>query len=252
MMKRGVFLLVAAMMIAGPTMAQQERSFIREGNALFNAQKFEEAEVSYRKALEQKDRSYLAAFNLADALFQQGKYDEAMQQYTSLAKDADDPELLGELFHNMGNTLLTQGKLDECIEAYKQSLRNRPSALDTKYNLEYARKLKKEQEEKEQDQQNKDNKDQDKDQQDKNQDQQDKEQQDKDQQDKQQQDSKDQQQEPKDQQSQPQPNEAKISPEDAKRLLNALEAEEQKTQEKVQKEKAEALKAKRMKIEKNW
>jgi tetratricopeptide (TPR) repeat protein len=242
------------MAAVAPSIAQQERRLVREGNDLFGAGKFEEAEVQYRKALEREEASRVAAFNLADALYKQKKHDDALQQFTNLAANEKDKQRLGEIFHNIGNTLLEQNKLDECIEAYKQSLRARPASPETKYNLEYARQKKQEQEnqDKQQDQDKDQNKDQDK-QQDQNKDQnkdQDKQQdQNKDQkqdQDKQQDQKQDQKQ---DQEQQPG---AKISPEDAKRLLNALEAAEKETRERVQEEKAKVLQAKRAKIEKNW
>ena len=217
--------LIAAVVISFPSVAQQERKFIREGNDLFDKQDFEKAEVEYRKALDTEVKSYEGAFNLGDALYKQKKFDEALQQFQSLAQNEKDKEKLGELYHNIGNTLLAMNKLDESIEAYKQSLRNRPNSQETKYNLEFARKQK-------QDQQNQDQtQDQNKD---KNKDQQNKDQQNKDQQ-------------QQEQQAQP-----KISKEDAQRLLEALEADEKKTQEKVQKDKVQAQKAKKMKIEKNW
>ncbi|MDR0766283.1 MAG: tetratricopeptide repeat protein, partial [Odoribacteraceae bacterium] len=143
-MKKRIVIWIVTLAACSPLMAQQERRFIRGGNDLFHTQKFEEAEVQYRKALEKEDKSYEAAFNLADALYKQKKYDEAFQQFSSLAKDQVDKEYLGELYHNIGNTLLAQNKLDECIEFYKQSLRNRPNSQETKYNLEFARKMKQE------------------------------------------------------------------------------------------------------------
>ena len=158
--------MIAAVVISLPSAAQQERKFIRGGNDLFNKQDFEKAEVEYRKALDTEVKSYEGAFNLGDALYKQKKFDEALQQFQSLAQNEKDKEKLGELYHNIGNTLLAMNKLDESIEAYKQSLRNRPNSQETKYNLEFARKQK-------QDQQNQDqNKDQNKDQQDQNKDQQ--------------------------------------------------------------------------------
>ncbi|MDR0543873.1 MAG: tetratricopeptide repeat protein [Odoribacteraceae bacterium] len=266
-MKKKIMIGIAALALCAPAIAQQERRFIRGGNNEFHAQKFEDAEVQYRKALEKEEKSYAAAFNLADALYKQKKYDEALQQFSSLAKEQEDKENLGELYHNIGNTLLAQNKLDDCIEAYKQSLRNRPNSQETKYNLEFARKMKKEQENKDENKdqdkdQNKDqNQDQNKDEnKDQNKDQDQNKDENKDQDQNKDQDKKDDQEKNRDQnqnqddkpQEQPQQQEAKISPEDARRLLKALEAEEQKTQDKVQKEKAEALKAKRMKVEKNW
>ena len=162
--------MIAAVVISLPSAAQQERKFIRGGNDLFNKQDFEKAEVEYRKALDTEVKSYEGAFNLGDALYKQKKFDEALQQFQSLAQNEKDKEKLGELYHNIGNTLLAMNKLDESIEAYKQSLRNRPNSPETKYNLEFARKQKQDQQN--QDQNQDQNKDQNKDQQDQNKDQQ--------------------------------------------------------------------------------
>lgn len=253
--------------------AQQERKFIREGNGLFNGQDFEKAEVEYRKAIDKKALSFEGGFNLGDALYKQKKYEEALQQFSSMAKEEKDKERLGELYHNIGNTLLAMEKTEESIEAYKESLRNRPGSAETKYNLEYARNKQQQQQDQDKDnqdkqdnkdnqdqkdQQNKDNQDQnkdqnqdqkDQDQKDQNKDQQDKDQQNKDQQDQ----NKDPNQDKQDQQQQqPQEQQGKISKEDAARLLEALQNDEKNVQEKVQKQKAQEQKAKKMKIEKDW
>lgn len=256
--------------------AQQERKFIREGNGLFNGQDFEKAEVEYRKAIDKKALSFEAGFNLGDALYKQKKYEEALQQFSAMAKEEKDKEKLGELYHNIGNTLLAMEKTEESIEAYKESLRNRPASAETKYNLEYARHKQQQDQNKDdqnkddqdnkdnqdqQDQQNKDqqdqNKDQDKDKQDQNKDQQDqnKDQQDKDKQDQnkdQNKDNKDNKDKQDQQQQQPQEQQGKISKEDAARLLEALQNDEKNVQEKVQKQKAQEQKAKKIKIEKDW
>ncbi|WP_251620808.1 tetratricopeptide repeat protein [Odoribacter lunatus] len=254
-----------------PAAAQQERKLIREGNKLYEGQGFEKAEVEYRKALDKKADSFEAAFNLGDALYKQEKYDEALRQFAALAEKTTDKERLGQLYHNIGNTLLSMQKTDESIEAYKESLRNRPSSEETKYNLEFARQ-RKQQEQQNQNQDNKDNKDnkdnqnQDKQNQnqDKNQDQnKDNKEQDKQDQNKQDQDKQNNQDQDKNQQNQdkqerdkgqqqPQEQQGKISKEDAQRLLEALQNDEKKVQEKVRKEKVQQQKAKKQKIEKDW
>lgn len=264
-MIRFVFLIMLGIPAFLPAVAQQERKFIREGNELFEKQDFEKAEVEYRKAADKKADSFEAAFNMADALYKQKKYDEALQQFSALAKEEKNKERLGEIFHNIGNTLLAMEKTDESIEAYKESLRNRPDAEETKYNLEFARYQQQQQQNEDQnkDDQNQDNQDQNKDQ-NKEQDQQNKDQKDqdqqkdqqnKDQQDQQKDQNKDQQKDGqnKDQQDQQQqPQQGKISKEDAERLLEALQNDEKNVQEKVQKQKAQEQKAKKMKIEKDW
>lgn len=275
-------------LICASLFAQEERKIIRNGNDLFENNDFEKAEVEYRKALETKDDSYEAAFNLGDALYKQKKYEEALQQFANLAEKETDKQRLGELYHNIGNTFLAMNKLDESIEAYKKSLLNRPTSQETKYNLEFARQQqqqnqnqqnqnnqnqqnqdKQNQDKNQQDQQNQDQQNQDKnkqDQQNQNKDQnqnnqnqqnqdkqnQDQQNQDKNKQDQNKQDQQKDQQKGKEQQGEGQQQEGKISKEDANRLLEALENDEKKTQEKVQKQKAEEQKSKKMKIEKNW
>lgn len=260
-----LMILIFVVMAALPAAAQQERKFIRGGNELFEKQDFEKAEVEYRKAADKKGNSFEAAFNMADALYKQKKYDEALQQFSTLAKGETDKERLGAIYHNIGNTLLAMEKADESIEAYKESLRNRPTAEQTKYNLEFARHKQQQDQNKDNQDQNKDQKDQ-KDQDQKDQeDQKDQQNQDKKDQDKKDQDKKDQEQQNKDQQNQnkdqnkdkkdqqqQQPQEGKISKEDAERLLEALQNDEKNVQEKVQKQKVQEQKAKKMKIEKDW
>ncbi|WP_372752421.1 tetratricopeptide repeat protein [Labilibaculum sp.] len=241
--------------------AQKERKFIRNGNDLFEGNEYENSEVEYRKALDKKINSYEAGFNLGDALYKQKKYDEALKQYQALTVSEQDPKKLGDIYHNIGNTLLMNRKIDESIEAYKESLRHNPNSQETKYNLEYARRMKQKQEEekKKQDQkqdQNKDQKDQNKKDQDKKD--QNKQDQDKKDQDKKDQDKKDQENQenkPGDQDKKkgdPEEQESKISQQDANRLLEALENDEKQVQEKVQKAKAAAQKAKKTKITKDW
>ena len=248
-MVKSMIITVVTLLAAWPAIAQQERKFIREGNELFEKQDFEKAEVEYRKAADKKANSFEAAFNMADALYKQKKYDEALEQFSALAKQETDKERLGEIYHNIGNTLLAMEKTDESIEAYKNSLRNRPASEQTKYNLEFAGH--KQQQDQQNQDQNKDNQDQNKDQ---NQDQQD---QNKDQQNKDRQDQNKDQQNKNDQnkdqhQQHPQQQQGKISKEDAERLLEALQNDEKNVQEKVQKQKAQEQKAKKMKIEKDW
>lgn len=260
-MVKVVMVMILLLGAVGHATAQQERKYIREGNDLFEQQDFEKAEVEYRKAADKKADSFEAAFNMADALYKQKKYEEALEQFSALAEQEKDKKRLGEIYHNIGNTLLSMEKTEESIEAYKESLRNNPTSEQTKYNLEYARHMQQQQQQQQQNQENQDNQEQNQDQQD--QDQQNKEQQNQDKQNQEQQDQQQQNQEQqnKDQQNQDQqqqnqqqaqPQEGKISKEDAERLLEALANDEKQVQEKVQKQKAQEQKAKRLKIDKNW
>ncbi len=227
---------------------QAERKYIRQGNKLYEKESYDDSEVQYRKALEKDEQSFMGEFNLADALYKQEKYEEAISKFNRMAENESDKAGLGALYHNLGNSLLQSGQLEPSIEAYKNALRNNPDDLETKHNLAYAQSLLQQQQQ--QQQQNKDQQNQDQQQQDQqNQDQQNKDQQQQDQQQQDSQENEQQQQQQQDQQEQEQQQVEKISKEDAERILEALKQDEQKVQEKLKKQKAQA---KRIRVLKDW
>jgi Ca-activated chloride channel homolog len=234
------FLIIAVSITA---VGQNERKFIRSGNKLFldavkdttrlDTALFRKAETEYRRALDKRPGNTQWEFNLADALYKQMQFKEAETKFDELSEKLETPEEKARALHNLGNSQLVQQQIDQSIESYKKALRKNPNDLDTKYNLAYAQMLKKKQQE-QQDQQQQE-------QQNENQ----QEQQDQDQQQQQQQ-----QQNQEQQQQQQQQQQIKISKQDAEQLLQALQNDERKIQEKVKKEKADQ--ARPLKAEKEW
>ena len=227
-------LLLAGLFAALPAclMAQRtDRFYLRSGNRHYVDSAYVEAEVDYRKALEMNPRSTEARFNLGNALLQQGKANEAMEQYEAVTQTEKDPQKLAKAYHNMGVVLQGSKQYAPCIEAYKRSLRYNPSNDETRYNLALAQHLLEQQQQQQNDQQ---------DQQDK-QDQQQQQQQQQNQQD--QQDKQDQ-----PQKQQPQNQEGQLSKENAQQLLNAAMQDEQQTQEKMQ----QMQQVQGRKLDKDW
>ena len=255
-MKRLIFLIITVT-ICVVAFGQNERKHVRSGNKLFldavkdttktDTVKFSNAETEYRKALNKKPNDLQWNFNLADAIYKQQRFDEATGKFGDLAEKMTTPVEKARALHNMGNSQLMNQKIDESIETYKKALRQNPTDLDTKYNLAYAQLLKKKQQEQQKNQdQNKDkNQDKDKQDQDKQDQNKDKQDQNKDQQNK---DKQDQQNKQDQQQQQQQQN--KISKENAEQLLQVLQNDEKKIQDKVKK--AQAVAAKKAKTEKEW
>ena len=230
-------LLLAGLFAALPAclMAQRtDRFYLRSGNRHYVDSAYVEAEVDYRKALEMNPRSTEARFNLGNALLQQGKANEAMEQYEAVTQTEKDPQKLAKAYHNMGVVLQGSKQYAPCIEAYKRSLRYNPSSDETRYNLALAQHLLEQQQQQQQqnDQQ---------DQQDKQDQQQQQQQNQQDQQDKQ--DKQDQQ-----QKQQPQNQEGQLSKENAQQLLNAAMQDEQQTQEKMQ----QMQQVQGRKLDKDW
>lgn len=213
---------------------KEERNYIRKGNRQFADSSFVDAEVSYRKAMDINPSSGIAMYNLGNALSQQNKMEDAMKVYSDALKLEKDKEQLGKIYHNMGVIIQSQKDYAKAIEAYKQSLRNDPRNMDTKYNLALCQKLLKDQ------QQNQQNQDQQQKEEQQKQEQQENNNQNKNQDNKRQ----DQQQNSGQQQNQ----EEKMSKENAEQLLRSVMQDEKDVQEKVKKQQV----IQGGKLEKDW
>ena len=86
--------------------AQTEKDLIRKGNKEYEAGKYEEAEKSYRAALDENGNSYKGSFNLGDAAYQQENYDDAINQFDLMTKKVATKEQLAQSYPNLGNSYL--------------------------------------------------------------------------------------------------------------------------------------------------
>lgn len=176
MTKKIIFLTLFIVM--GSTLFSQEgEKFIYNGNKSYKSNNYKEAEIDYRKSLEANPKSNIAKYNLANSLYKQGNYQEAMDKFKELSTENFSKRELSKVFHNLGNSLLEDKKYEESIDSYINSLKNNPKDEETKYNLAYAREMLRKQQEqdkkndKNKDDQNKDKDDKNKDKQDQNKDQ---------------------------------------------------------------------------------
>lgn len=236
-------LVWVALLFGTSLFAQKENKYIRQGNGNYYENNFKDAEVDYMKALEKNPESTNGQYNLGNALYKQENFEDASKLFGSVAGRDMTDQTKAEAFYNLGNSYVKAQKFPEAIESYKNSLRYNPDDMDTKYNLEYAKKMMQQQQQdqqKQDDQQKEDKKDQEQDQK---QDQQKQDQQ----QDQQEQDQQQQQDQQQSQQQQQQPQQ--ISKQDAERMLEALKNDENKTLEKV---KLQQVPAKSKSSVKDW
>ena len=237
------FLLAAAGVSA---QSMPERSLVRKGNRQYNKGNYEQAISRYEQALQAVAGQFEATYDLGNALYKAERFDRAEQTMQQAAADSlrtDDER--AEAFYNLGNAQFKQQKYKEALESYKQSLRLNPSDMETKYNYAYTKRLLDEDKNggggggNDDKDQNKDqDKDQNKDQNQQNQDQQNQDQQNKDQ-------KGDPEDRPGDRQGQPTP--SGISPQEQQQMLDAIQAQEDKTQEKLKEKQGVVVRGK-----KNW
>ena len=236
-MRRLIKYLVVALLtlsVCGEVSAQQmkERGLVRKGNRQFKREQFEKSVDSYQRALQHDSTSFEAKYDLASALYRTERYEKAEKTLLGIVNDTTRTELeRGEVAYNLGNTQFAQQKYKEALSSYRQAMRCNPNDEDAKFNYAFTKRLIQQQE-----QQQQQNQDQNQDNKEQNQDKQDQQQQQP-----QNQDSKEEQ-----QQGEQRP-EGAMTPEQQEALLQAIQAEEDKTQDKL-KEKAGVL----IRGSKNW
>lgn len=249
-MNRFIYILVTVVLsfAAVQAYAQTDKKDVRRGNRDFRKEEYREAEIDYRKALVKDSLSVAANYNLANTLYRQGDYAQAMQTLSKNKEAAALDPSSADYFFNLGDAAIQQKDWQTAVDAFAQSLIRNPDDMGAKENFIYAKKmLQNQQNQQNQDQQNQDNQDQNQNQDQQNQDNQDQNQDDQDKN----QDQQNQDQNQDDQKEQPrQGQQPKITPQAAQQMLQAIQAKEKETQDKVNKQKAEALKSRQK--EKNW
>ena len=239
------------MLVAGVTAsARTDKREVRRGNRDYKKENYKEAEIEYRKAIIKDSLSVAANYNLAADLYRQDNGKAAQEVLDKIKEQAAISDHASDYFYNLGDAALANQDWQTAVDAFQESLLRNPADLDAKENYIYAKKKLEQQQQQQQQQQNDQNQDNQGDQNQDNKNDQDQDKQDN--KDNQDQDKQDQNQDKnqdknQDQNKQQQP---KITPQAAKQMLEAIQAKEKETQDKVQKEKAQALQSRQK--ERNW
>ena len=237
-------------------------NYVFEGNSLVN-ENFIEAEKKYRLGVSAKQNNAAGSYNLGNAYYKSELYDEAMLRHLEAINNSDLKLEKHKAYHNIGNTLMRQKRCKEAVSAYKNALRNSPSDDESRYNLALAQECAKEQgdgkgedKDKDENKDDKENSDENKDNEEKNKDKGGEDEEKKEGDDKEDEDGKPKDdngnqndKDPKKDKGQPKPQPGKMSPQQVKNLLEAMNNEEKKVQEKMNASKTKGVK---IQTEKDW
>ena len=243
-------------------------NYVFEGNSLVN-ENFIEAEKKYRLGVSAKQNNAAGSYNLGNAYYKSELYDEAMLRHLEAINNSGLKLEKHKAYHNIGNTLMRQKRCKEAVSAYKNALRNSPSDDESRYNLALAQECAKEQgdgdgegededkdEDEDENKDDKENSDENKDNEEKNKDKGGEDEEKKEGDDKEDEDGKPKDdngnqndKDPKKDKGQPKPQPGKMSPQQVKNLLEAMNNEEKKVQEKMNASKTKGVK---IQTEKDW
>ena len=246
----------------------ESNDYVFEGNSIVDTD-FIEAEKKYRLAVSTKQNNATGSFNLGNAYYNSELYDEALFRHLEAVNNTNSKSDKHKAYHNIGNVLMQQRQCKEAVSAFKNALRNNPSDDESRYNLALAQECAKEQgggggddenedkdKDKDEEKDGKDKSDEEKDKDEKNKDKGDEDEEKNEGDNKEDEDGKpkddkgDQKnKDPKDEKGKPQQQPGKLSPQQVKNLLEAMNNEEKKVQEKMNASKTKGAKAK---TEKDW
>lgn len=248
-------------------------NLVHQANELTGEDNYVEAEMAYRKAISEAPTKATGAYNLAHSYYKKGSFDEALFRSQEAAENATTKDEKHRAFHNMGNVLMENKQCKEAVEVFKNALRNNPNDEETRYNFALAKECAEQQkqdgggeddkkdddQDQEQDKEDeqkkdgennedKDNKDKDDKKDEGDQDKKDGDE-DKDDEGKPKEDEGKGDEENKDKNQKPKPQPGQMSPQQVKNILEAMQNQEQKVQEKMN---AEKQKGAKVKTEKDW
>jgi len=152
--------------IEGLVITDELRAALKEGNALFEAQEYEEAIAAYRKIIEANPEAYVIYQNIGNCYFQLQKYDLAEEYYRKILdkdpQNADAMILIGNCYvnrgdeekamewynrieiekiddetvlYNIGTNFYKQSKLDQALKYYARAVALKPDFIDAIYQL---------------------------------------------------------------------------------------------------------------------
>lgn len=160
---RYLTIVVLLLFVGNEASAQwmKERGWVRKGNRQFERKEFDKSLEIYAKALYYKPDSFEAQYDLASALYKTEKYDKAEELLISMLSDTTRTELeRGELAYNLGNTQFAQQKYQEALMSYRYAMRCNPSDEDAKYNYALTKRMLQQQQQQQQEQEQKQDQDQ--------------------------------------------------------------------------------------------
>lgn len=128
------------MMLALFAEAQTAHALLRDGDAYYEEGMYVEAEEVYRKS-KIASPSLNSDYNLGNSLYNQERYEESIEAYQLAVQRADDNALNSDIYYNMGNAYMGAQDLEQAIDAYKKAILENPNNVDAKYNLVIAKEI---------------------------------------------------------------------------------------------------------------
>lgn len=156
-MSRVYNILVLMCISVSVASSQSSHKLLLNGDDHYTVENFESAEEYYRKARE-KERSLKSEYNLGNTTYKQERFEEAAEHFQSAINLAKNNADRSKAYYNLGNSLFENQQFEEAASAFKEAIKLDPDNSEARYNLAVTRQaLRMMQQQEQQQQQNQDN-----------------------------------------------------------------------------------------------
>lgn len=139
-----IYTLLACSAVAFSQEKEKEKKadkYLPKGNKEFATEKYASAEANYRISESNEPAKAEASYNLGNAIYRQKQSGEAAYAYKRAIENAKDKKQKHRAYHNLGNALMDMKDYQTAVEAYKNALRNDPYDDETRYNYALAKEM---------------------------------------------------------------------------------------------------------------
>ncbi len=112
---------------------------VKKGADLYARGKYDEALNAFVDGQIEHPEDAQLKYDIASSKYMMKNYEEALKGYLDVAATARNARLEEKALFNAGNALYRQGKLEEAIEYYKKALELDPADKDAQQNIEFVR-----------------------------------------------------------------------------------------------------------------
>ena len=137
-------LLYILLMTSLVVSAQEKDKTLPEANEEYKQNKFVDAEANYRISQSKFPKKSITSYNLGNTIYKQNQITESKFAYSKAIKNAKTRPDKHKAFHNLGNVFMKEKDYTQAVEAYKNALRNDPTDEETRYNYALAKQKLKE------------------------------------------------------------------------------------------------------------
>src|SRR5262249_25851286 len=148
---QGVVLAASVLLLVSAASPERIDDFVRQGNAAFAREQFDEALKHYAQAETLAGDPGLVAFNKAACLYRLKQYGQASQYYRACLEDQRIPPAReARALYDLGNCLVRQDSthaalLEEAVDCYRRCIAHAETSdelrVDAAQNLDIAKRL---------------------------------------------------------------------------------------------------------------